>query len=92
MNFVVKRCSSYVKFITNQSKEMSYDKTDYFLFNFMPFIIYFNKYFFASTCNYKTTSNQGVIEGQTATFYVEATGDTLTYQWYKDGVANQWCN
>ena len=33
----------------------------------------------------KQPSNQGVIEGQTATFYVEVTGDTLTYQWYKDG-------
>ena len=30
-------------------------------------------------------SNQGVIEGQTATFFVEASGDTLSYQWYKDG-------
>lgn len=26
--------------------------------------------------------NQGVIEGQTATFLVEATGDSLLYQWY----------
>ncbi len=33
----------------------------------------------------KQPSNQGVIEGQTATFYVEVTGDTLTFQWYKDG-------
>ena len=31
-------------------------------------------------------SDQGVIEGQTATFFVEASGDTLSYQWYKDGV------
>ncbi|MGA9291264.1 MAG: immunoglobulin domain-containing protein, partial [Ignavibacteriaceae bacterium] len=30
---------------------------------------------------------QGVIEGQTATFSVIATGDTLTYQWYKNGIA-----
>ena len=28
---------------------------------------------------------QGIIEGQTATFKVKASGDTLTYQWYKDG-------
>ena len=35
----------------------------------------------------KQPSNQGVIEGQTATFSIEVTGDTLTYQWYKDGVA-----
>ena len=33
----------------------------------------------------KQPSNQGVIEGQTATFYVEVTGDTLAYQWYKNG-------
>ena len=29
--------------------------------------------------------NQGVIEGETATFIVIASGDSLTYQWYKDG-------
>ena len=32
----------------------------------------------------KQLSNQGVIEGQTATFSIEVTGDTLTYQWYKN--------
>ena len=35
----------------------------------------------------KQPSNQGVIEAQTATFFVEVTDDTLTYQWYKDGTA-----
>lgn len=29
-------------------------------------------------------ANQGVIEGQTATFTVVATGGSLTYQWYKN--------
>ena len=30
---------------------------------------------------------QGVIAGQTATFSVKASGDTLSYQWYKNGSA-----
>ena len=34
----------------------------------------------------KQPVNEGVIEGQTATFVVEATGNSLTFQWYKDGV------
>ena len=33
----------------------------------------------------KQPSNQGVIEGQTATFFVEVTGSSLSYQWYKNG-------
>ncbi len=28
--------------------------------------------------------NRGVIEGQTASFFVQATGDSLSYQWYKN--------
>ena len=28
-----------------------------------------------------------VTEGETATFIVEATGDSLTYQWFKDRIA-----
>ncbi len=46
------------------------------------FYVFINKYIFASTCYYKTTPSHGIIEGQTATFSVIATGDTLTYQWY----------
>src|SRR3989339_1346479 len=29
--------------------------------------------------------NQGVIEGDSANFAILASGDSLTYQWYKDG-------
>ena len=35
----------------------------------------------------KQPKTQGVIEGDSATFFIEVTGDTLTYQWYKDGAA-----
>jgi hypothetical protein len=32
-------------------------------------------------------SSRGVIEGQTATFSVSVTGDTLTFEWFKNNVA-----
>ena len=32
----------------------------------------------------KEPVNKGVIEGQTATFFIQAQGDTLTYQWFKN--------
>ncbi|HAB52240.1 MAG TPA: hypothetical protein DCE80_08745, partial [Ignavibacteriales bacterium] len=46
-------------------------------------IIIFSSVIFAQSPTItKQPINQGVIEGQTATFLVQASGNSLSYQWY----------
>ena len=54
-----------------------------FPFLILSSIIIFSSVIFAQApVITKQPLSQGVIEGQTATFLVQASGDTLTYQWY----------
>ena len=56
-----------------------------FLFSFFIFNLFVMQLFAQAPTITKQPTWQGVIEGQSAIFSVEASGGGLTYQWYKNG-------